>query len=546
MTIPAVDRGILPIKVVTAEQMRDLDRRATEEYGIPSLLLMENAGLAVFEAARDLLGGRLADKNVVIVAGPGNNGGDGFAAARHLSTAQARVTVAYYGDRAKAKGDALTNIEIAEKMGISIEAPPLGEKMDELLGHADLVIDALLGTGTKGEVREPFAAVLERMWKSRSRILSVDIPSGIDADTGAELGRVATAAATVTFGLPKLGLVVYPGRQKAGNILISGIGMPDQLTRYADSRAYLLTRWCALLAATPLPQDSNKGDYGHVAIVAGSVGMTGAAVLAAMGALRIGAGLVTAAVPESLNDIMEVKLTEAMTIPVPEGSARAFGMASLAAVLDIIGKCDSAVIGPGFGRDEDTVAFTLELLKKLKKPAIVDADALFAISTDVKVLKKCKAPLVITPHPGEMARLLGTTVEEVQSNRLEVARSFAKQFGVTVVLKGAGTVVAHPDGLAFINATGTPGMATGGTGDVLSGMIGALLARSGQTTSAACASVYLHGKAGEAAAEALGERSMLAGDLAEYIPDAIRSVLDEESEVKQRSDVPLAQRDLEF
>lgn len=527
MSIPAIDSSILPIKVVTAEQMRDLDRRATEEFGIPSLLLMENAGLAVFEAARDMLGGSVADKCVLIVAGPGNNGGDGFAVARHLHNARARVTVAYYGDRAKAKGDALTNIEIAEKSRIRIETGLQAESLSHLMQGSDLVIDALLGTGIKGEVREPFAAVIEALLHCVPPILSVDIPSGVDADTGAELGKAVQADVTVTFGLPKIGLVTYPGRARARDIRVADISMPRELIKSVDSSIELLTRRCAVGWGVPSVADSNKGDFGHVAIVAGSVGMTGAAALAATGAMRMGAGLVTVAVPESLNDIMEVKLTEAMTIPVPEGKARAFGMASLDKVLEIIDNRDAAVIGPGFGRDEDTVAFTLELLQRIEKPAIVDADALFAIATDVEVLKKCKSPLVITPHPGEMARLIGTTAEEVQSNRLEVARSFAKEHGVTVVLKGAATVVADPEGAAFINTTGTPGMATGGTGDVLSGMIGAMLAGSVETTPAACAAVYLHGKAGEAAAEALGEHSMLAGDLAEYISDAIRSLLDD-------------------
>jgi hydroxyethylthiazole kinase-like uncharacterized protein yjeF len=246
-----------------------------------------------------------------------------------------------------------------------------------------------------------------------------------------------------------------------------------------------------------------------------------------MGALRIGTGLVTVAVPESLNDIMEVKLTEAMTIPVPEGKARAFGVASLDRVLEIIEKRDAAVIGPGFGRDEDTIEFTLKLIRKLTKPAIIDADALYAVSHDLSVLGKCKAPLVITPHPGEMATLLGTTVDQVQSNRLEVARSFAKEHKVTVVLKGAGTVIAEPDGSAFINTTGTPGMATGGTGDVLSGMIGGLLAQEKDPANAAKAAVYLHGLAGEIAAKKLSETSMIASDLADPIGEAIKETRSE-------------------
>lgn len=533
-------------RVVTSEQMRDLDRRATEEYGIPSLLLMENAGRAVFEVAKEMLGGDVRGKRVLVVCGPGNNGGDGFVSARHLHNSGALVQIAYYGDRSKAKGDALTNIEIAEKMGLSIYVNDLNQDYDGIGYSFDLVIDALLGTGAKDEIRPPYSRVISDLddftVASCAKILSVDVPSGISADTGLLLtppcqgldgGRfqlAVTADVTVTLAYPKIGLLTYPGAAYVGNLVVADIGIPSKAEPSGEPEAYVLTGDAVRGAWLRRHTDANKADYGHIAIVAGSVGMTGAATLAAEGAMRIGTGLVTVAVPETLNDIMEVKLTEAMTIPVPEGKARAFGMASLDKILDIIDKRDAAVIGPGFGRDEDTVAFTLALLKKLNKPAIVDADALFAASTDLKVLKKCKAPLVITPHPGEMARLLGTTAAEVQSNRLEVARSFAKEHGVTVVLKGAGTVIADPDGSAYINTTGTPGMATGGTGDVLSGMIGGLLAQKLPALSASANGVYLHGLAGEIAAERLGEAAMLASDLAGSIGEAIERVTSETSE----------------
>ena len=510
-------------KVVTAEQMRALDRRATDQYGIPSLLLMENAGRAVYDAAVDLLGGDVRDKDVLVVAGPGNNGGDGFVVARHLHNAGAFVTIAYYGDRDKAKGDALTNMEIAEKMDIKIDASPPKSELSALVRAGDLVIDALLGTGIKGEVREPYASAIAVI-NGGTQVLSVDIPSGIDADTGQLLGPAVSADATVTFALPKIGLVTYPGASYAGKLAVADITIPEKALRDNDANTCLLDLdYVAHIIAQPRPLDAHKGIFGHLAVVAGSVGMTGAAALAAEGALRIGTGLVTLAVPESLNDILEAKLTEAMTMPVPEGKARAFGIASLDKVLEIVEKRDAAVIGPGFGRSEDTIAFTLELIGRLTRPAIVDADALFAISTDLEVLKKCGAPLIITPHPGEMATLLGTTVAEVQSNRLEVARSFATEYGVTVVLKGAGTVVARPDGAAFINTSGTPAMASGGVGDVLSGMIGGLLAL-GMAEASALASVYLHGLAGELAAEMFGEEAVIASDVAACLGDATQEV----------------------
>ena len=514
------------MKVVTAEQMRALDKRATEQYAIPSLLLMENAGLAVFLAAEDMLED-IGGKRIVVVAGPGNNGGDGFAVARHLHNTGADVFVAYYGDRDKAKGDALVNIEIAEKMGLPIEPLNNAEPLQDCLVNTDLIIDALLGTGIQGEVRPLFAEIISAINSSGVPVLSVDIPSGVNADTGGICGTAIYADATVTFALPKIGLVTYPGAERAGSLIVADISIPAEALEDNDSRVYLLDDDIARSYLPIRRPDANKGTFGHLAVVAGSVGMTGAATLAAEGALRIGTGLVSVAVPESLNDIMEIKLTEAMTIPVTEGKARAFGHASLERVFEIIEKRDAVVIGPGFGRNEDTITFTLELIRGLTRPAIIDADALYAISTDISVLKERVAPIVITPHPGEMATLLGTTAADVQSNRLETARSFASEYNVVVVLKGAGTVVASPSGDAYINTTGTSGMATGGTGDVLSGMIGGLLAQRLEPLSAAAAGVYLHGLAGEIAADKLGDAAMIASDVANSLSDAMQQVIQE-------------------
>lgn len=514
---------------VTSEQMRSLDLAASENYGIPSLLLMENAGRAVAEAAREMLGD-LRGKSIVIAAGPGNNGGDGFVAARHVANALGVPWIHYFGDRKTARGDSLANIDIAERMGIDIIESDL-DRFRAYCQNADLIIDALLGTGTKGDLRDPYPAVIDAINESACPVLAVDIPSGVNADTGAVTGRAVAADRTVTFGLPKIGLLTGAGAACSGQVTVADIGIPLQAVVKANLNTVVPDGWDVAQRLPPRRADSHKGDFGHLAVVAGSAGLTGAATLAAEGALRIGAGLVTLLVPESLNDIFEAKLTEAMTIPVAEGKARAFGMASLGKVLEYTGRWDAAVIGPGFGRDEDTIEFTLELIRRLERPAIVDADALFAISKDLSVLRDCRSPLIITPHPGEMATLLGTTAAEVQSNRLEVARGFAAEHEVTVVLKGAGTVIADPDGTACINTTGTPGMASGGTGDVLSGMIGGLLAQwhahesRVEPLDAACAAVYLHGRAGEIAAEEFGEAAMIASDVANHIGDAMTEVL---------------------
>lgn len=513
-------------RIVTASQMREMDQRSSTDFNIPTIILMENAGRAVFDAAVEILGGDARGKRVLILCGPGNNGGDGFVVARYLHQAKAHPIIAYYGDRETATGDASVNTEIAYSLGIEIHSNP--DCKHELPSERlDLIIDALLGTGAKGLPRDPMGELINRINEFSHRLkiptLAVDIPSGVDADTGEVPGEAIDADVTVTFAAPKIGLAIHPGASHVGRLIVADIGIPASLAKEIDGDTIYLTG--AEIAAPfcrPRPTNSHKGNYGHAAIVAGSVGMTGAAALAAAGAMRIGTGLVTVLVCESLNDIMQAKVTEAMTIPVPQGRAGGFGAASLEVVLGYINKWDAAIIGPGFGRDDDTIEFTHNLIRRLEKPAVIDADALYAVSKDIDVLKKCHAPLTITPHPGEMAELTGTSSEQVQSNRLKVACDFADTHNVTVALKGAGTIIASPGGKIFINTTGSPGMATGGTGDVLSGMIGGLLAQKVDVATAAVAAVYLHGLAGEIAAERLTEPAMLAGDLADAIGDAIK------------------------
>lgn len=526
-------------RALTAKQMREFDARATQKYAIPSVLLMENAGRAVFQAAADVLDD-VEYAYVVVICGQGNNGGDGFVAARHLHNAGALVKIFYFGDRQAAEGDALINIEIAEKIGLDIDNSRDIDKLEEAIANADLVIDALLGTGIKGELRGDAPSVISCMNKrGETHLIAVDLPSGIDSDTGGtwwpknvllKSEPAVRADTTVTLAYPKLGPIINPDTSfYMGNTILADIGIPRG-PKYDyedgdDSCVYVLDSPEPLHLKCRYPS-AHKGNFGHLAVVAGSVGMTGAATLSAEAALRAGAGLVTVAVPESLNDIMEVKITEAMTIPVPEGNSRAFGMASLDGVMKIINKCDGLVIGPGFGRDPDTIEFTLELLSRLEKPAVVDADALYAISKDLSVLKRCKAPLVLTPHPGEMATLLGITNDEVQSNRLDIARKFAVEHEVTLVLKGARTIIAEPTGSAFVNTTGTPGMASGGVGDVLTGLIGGLMVQEPGLEQWICVTtaVYSHGKAGELAAEELGMSAMLASDVICHIPEVLKEL----------------------
>lgn len=500
------------MKLCTAEQMRSLDQRAISEYGMPSLLLMENAGRAVAERAAARLaatGGR----RVTVLCGSGNNGGDGFVVARHLHNRGYAVECLLAAERERSKGEAKANLELAERFGLRLS----GEIPERLSG--DLIIDALLGTGFTGEPRDTVARLIGLANDSGIPILAVDLPSGLNADTGRASGLVIRAVETVTFGLPKVGLVSSPGRELAGEITVADISLPRALLD-EETRA----TWVTAAEAAPWwparEADSHKGDSGRVFIVAGSPGLTGAAAMCCEAALRAGAGLVTLGAPSSLNPILAAKLTEAMTLPLPETEGHAHCPESLPLILERLESAGAAAIGPGFGRDPRSGELVREVLRQSPTPLLVDADGLTLVSPadENTFSKRC----VITPHPGEMARLLGTTVKAVQSNRVGTAREAAQRFGCVVVLKGAGTVIAAPDGRVGINSSGGPALATGGTGDVLTGVTAAALARGLEPWEAAAAAVFLHGLAGEVAGERFGAPGALAGDVIGALPEALR------------------------
>jgi len=507
------------MRLVTAQQMKELDRRATEEGEVPSLELMENAGTSVFEVASRMLGSPVG-KRIIIMAGRGNNGGDGFVAARYLVEEGADVGIFLIGDPKEVQGDAKVNMEAAERDRIPLAVVTDPADIPEL-HDVDLIIDALLGTGIKGKVAPSLTGAINAINESECPVLAVDVPSGIDADTGAIHGVCVKANATVTFALPKLGLFLLPGAEYVGELTVADIGIPKRILKDSGSKVSAITSEFAARSLLARPCDAHKGDFGHLAVLAGSVGMTGAAALTAEGGLRIGAGLVTLGAPQSLNDILEVKLTEVMTLPIPESGNRCFGLESVEAALELIDRCDAVAIGPGLGRREETVVFIREILPKIQKPMVIDADGLNAIAENVGAFDELQSPTIITPHPGELARLIGTEVGEIQSKRLEIAAETAELFGVVVVLKGAKTVIADPSGETFINPTGNPGMASGGVGDVLTGAIGGLLAQGVSPLNAAVCGVYLHGLAGDLAMSEIGKVGLIAGDVLRALPKAI-------------------------
>ena len=498
----------------TSAQMRDIDRRAVSEFGIPSLLLMENAGAAV---ADRVMAHVRPGRAVLVLCGRGNNGGDGFAAARRLHCRGVAVRCLLFGEEASVAGDARVNLDLARAYGVPVEAGAAG---DAGAGPDDVVVDALLGTGISGEVRGPIADGIRIAARHAGPVIAVDVPSGLNADTGAAGTLCVRATETVTFGLPKVGLLVYPGRALAGRVTVAEIGLPPGLL--GDSS--LDTAWLTAAEVRPLwpPRSAtaHKGDGGRLLVVAGSGGMVGAGVLAAEAALRAGAGLVTLAVPAGIQPTAAGMLPEAMTLPLPETAGGGLAEAAAAPVIERLSGADALVVGPGLGRDPATGAMLRRVLAAARLPLVADADALNLLAPAVR--GDFPDSCVLTPHPGELARLIATTVEGVQSDRLAAARVSAARCGCTVVLKGAGTVIASPGERTWINSTGGPALATAGTGDVLAGVLGACLARGLPPAVAALAAVYIHGLAGDIAGELCGAPGALAGDVIRALPAALR------------------------
>jgi NAD(P)H-hydrate epimerase len=416
--------------------------------------------------------------------------------------------------RDELSGDAEANLERLEAAGSSADVVSDPGPVSQACPAAALVVDALLGTGLTGKVRGLPGQLIEAVNECAVRVLAVDVPSGLDADTGEPLGLAIRAVETVTMGLPKLGLFLYPGTDYAGRVTVAEIGFPADLLDEAPSVADLIDpEWVRMLLPRREPS-AHKGRFGRVLAIAGSAGMTGAACLCAQGALRAGAGLVTVGGPASINDILEVKLTEAMTVPLPETYGRTLDTRALALILELAEDADVLAIGPGLSREPETAVLVRRLVARVEKPIVVAA----------LILEGAHAPAVLTPHPGEMARLMGVAAEKVQSRRAHFAEAAAKRFDATIVLKGARSIIAHAGRPLTINPTGNPGMATGGTGDVLTGMVAALIAQGLLPFEAAAAATYLHGLAGDIAASRLGEASMVAGDVLAAVPEAVRRV----------------------
>lgn len=511
------------MRILNTAQMRDVDRRTIEEVGIPSIVLMENAGRQVV-AALESLYADLLDRAIAIVCGRGNNGGDGFVVARTLHQRGADVSVFVLGRVAEVRGDARINMEILGRLGVTV-VEVADQQTWELhfseVAQSDLIVDAIFGTGLSGTLSGMIETVVADLNASGIPIVAIDLPSGMSADTADLRGEAIEAAVTVTLAAPKLPLVLPPAEKKAGEVVIADIGIPSEVIDAVEGpRVTLLTRERMRASVLARPADAHKGDFGRVLVVAGSRGKTGAAVLAAGGALKSGAGLVTVVTPRSCQPIVAAHGVEYMTEAADETADGTFDFTAVEQVLDL--DADVVAIGPGLGRGEGVTTFVRALVERCETPLVLDADALNAFSDEPSALVGREGrDLIITPHPGEMARLVGATVEDVQADRLGIAVDFATTHKVYVILKGYRTIVAAPNGRAWINPTGSPGMATGGTGDVLTGMVAAWLAQLMDAEAACQLAVYVHGAAGELADADEGEVSMTAGDLVAHLGDAL-------------------------
>ncbi len=510
--------------LVTAAEMQAMDRKTIGSFGIPGMVLMENAGRGATQILLDTFGD-LKNEKVGVIAGRGNNGGDGFVIARYLAQKGIPVTVYLLVEKKLVKGDAAANLKFLAPLGVPVVEMPDTQSFLEhqtALRHQSLWVDAILGTGLKSDVKGYFREVIEFINHSNKPVLAVDIPSGLNADTGHPCGVCVRAHTTATFAFAKTGHIMYPGAEYTGHLEIIDIGIPPHIADEVGPRQHLLTEDSICKAFQPRPQDAHKGHTGHLLIVAGSPGKTGAAAMTALSAMRSGTGLVTLGIPESLNIALETQVIEAMTCPLPETAAGALSESSFDIIQDLFFDKKCLALGPGLGTAPATKELIHRILLECPLPVVVDADGLNCLAGHTGMLKNLNIPVILTPHPGEMARLINSTTAEVQRDRITCARGFAAEFNVHVVLKGARTVIAHPDGSVFINPTGNSGMASGGMGDVLTGIIAGLIAQGYPPETAARIGVYLHGAAADDLAQKISPFGFLATEVMDAIPEQIK------------------------
>lgn len=513
-------------KIVTAREMQAIDKRSIEEYGIPGIVLMENAGRGVVE----WLWRKFPDldrKRVAVFAGKGNNGGDGFVVARHLHNRGVEVQVLLIGEWTGLKNDAKTNAEIASRIGIPVTEIGPGNlaSQDHRLRHSDILVDAIFGTGLTKPAAGTYEKVIEKINGLGKYVVAVDVPSGVDSDTGQLIGPHIRADLTLSLALLKRCHRLYPAAGIMGEVRVIDIGIPPkavdcQSVTVQEAGKEDIASWFP-----KRPPDSHKGNYGHVLVIAGAVGKGGAAGLTALAALRSGCGLATLALPASCQRAVEFHPLEVMTAPMPETESGTLDPRAKGPLLDLCQGKAAVAVGPGLSTHPGTVQLLMELLPDIPCPLVIDADGLNCLAEDTAILSNFQEPAVLTPHPKEMSRLCRIDTREILERRIETASRFAQENSVHVILKGASSLIASPDKTVFINSTGNPGMATAGSGDVLTGAVAGLIAQGLDARKAAAAGTYLHGLAGDLYAHDHGDTTLIAGDLLDYFPKALKKTL---------------------
>jgi len=512
--------------LVTAKEMQMMDQEAIRNIGIPGRVLMENAGSGAFRFMCRVFPD-LAEKSVGVVAGRGNNGGDSFVMARYLSQKSISVKVYLLCEKDSVQGNARANLDLLAPLGVPVvEIPDAGafKKQKAAMRRHDIWVDGIFGTGLKSDVKGHYKAVILFLNALRKPVFAVDIPSGLNADNGQVCGVCVQAQATATFAFPKIGHVVYPGAAHTGKLDIIDIGIPGLVADNILPRQFVLEEDVLRDVLQERDPNTHKGRTGHLLAIAGSPGKSGAAAMTATAAMRAGAGLVTLGVPKSLNTVLESQVTEVMTYALPETTDHMLDTSAMDALQDLLIGKSCLAIGPGIGTAEETKQLLFRLLEKIAMPVVIDADGLNILSEKPEILRSLNIPVILTPHPGEMGRLCGVSPAAVQEDRIGRARYVATSYHVHVVLKGARTVMAHPDGRVFVNLTGNPGMASGGMGDVLTGVIAGFVTQGYAPEDAVHLGVFLHGAAADHQSIHSGPFGYLATDVMNQLPHEIQKL----------------------
>lgn len=511
------------MKVSSVEEMRNLDKMAIEKYGIADELLMENAGLAVYQVLSENIG--IKKQRFLVFSGAGNNGGDGFVIARKIHSNGGMVKVFLMGSPDKYRGAAKLNYDILRKLPVSIKIVEKKDSVQSDIFHCDVIVDAIFGTGLTRNVEGKYADIIELINSCDKPVISVDIPSGVNGDNGQIMGTSVWADYTVTFGLPKIGNMLYPGSERCGRLYVTHISFPPSMV---DDIKVKVNK------PIVIPErniSGHKGDFGETLFIAGAAGYYGAPYFSALSFLKAGGGYSRLAAPKSITPFIANKGCEIVFIPQKENAEGSISLENKQSLLELISKMDFVVIGPGLSLSEETQQLVRELVEKIDKPVVIDGDGITALAGNPEIIKSRKAPTILTPHLGEMSRITKVSVAEINQNKVEIAQVTSRQLNAFIVLKGAHSLIGCPDGTVYINMSGNSGMATAGSGDVLTGTIAAMHGLGLSVEDAVRKGVFMHGFAGDLAAEEIGEDGMTAQDILEYLPMAMqldRQGLDED------------------